>query len=433
MSVGAFVKTTVTRWLTSNLRINIKRRFAELRRRLAGRDHEILYFHRADDPYCQLMVQALPDLAARFRVKIRPLVVERLPADMYPDPARYEAYSILDASRLARLYGLGFPERAVVPDRFSVGMANRYLASVQDDPNFLRIAEEVGAALWRLDVAGVKRLCASAGIEETVLAENEKRLRTLGHYASAALYYEGEFYIGLDRMDHLEMRLNRLGLGDGEVHFELTRLWRHTLKTVDKSVAGRTVEVFFSVRSPYSYLGLQMIAEFAELSGVRLKLKPVLPMLMRGMKVPLAKRRYILMDTVREAQLEHIPFGRIMDPLGYATRRAMAIGFSLLQEDQRHETNTALAFFKAFTRGVWAEGIDGTTDKGLERILVKAGLPASKLRGALPEDVWRKQAESNQNELFLAGSWGVPTFRAGGETLWGQDRLWAVIEALRTN
>lgn len=425
MSVSAFLKANVATWLTSELRVNMKRRRAELGRRLAGRDHELLYFHRADDPYCQLMVQALPDLAERFDVKIKPLVVERLPANMYPDPARFEAYSILDASRLARLYGLGFPVKALVPDRLSVGMANRFLASIQGDPNFFSIAEEIGAALWRQDLPEIKRVCGSADIKEATLSENETLLKELGHYASATVYYEGEFYLGLDRLDHLERRLNRFGLGDGEVHFELTRLWRHNLKNLEKSVAGRTVEVFFSVRSPYSYLGLQMIDEFAKISGVQLKLKPVLPMMMRGMAVPPSKGGYILFDTAREARLEKIPFGRIVDPLGYATKRAMAIGFALQEEGM------AMPFFKAFTQAVWAEGIDGTTDKGLEQILAKAGLPASKLGRALPEDIWQDKAEKNLQEMLMYGSWGVPTFRAGGETLWGQDRLWAVIEALK--
>lgn len=427
MSASALLKSSVARWLTSESRQNLKRRRAEVGRRFARAAHEVFYFHRADDPYCQLMVQALPDLAERFDVKIIPLVVERLPANMYPDPARFEAYTILDASRLARLYGLGFPETALVPDRLSVGMANRYLAGLQDDPNFFSIAEEVGAALWRQDIRSIKQLCASADIHEDTLEQNESRLKELGHYASASLHYGDEFYVGLDRLDHLERRLNRLGLGDGEIHFELTRLWRHGLENLEKSVAGRTIEVFFSVRSPYSYLGLQLISEFADLSGVHLKLKPVLPMMMRGMAVPPTKGRYILFDTAREARLENIPFGRIVDPLGAATKRAMALGFSLSDGDE------ALAFFKAFTTGVWSEGIDGTTDKGLERILEKAGLPAKTMQGALLEDDWQERADKNLQEMFRHGSWGVPTFRIGSETLWGQDRLWAIVEALKQN
>jgi 2-hydroxychromene-2-carboxylate isomerase len=425
MTIKTALISSIAAWLTSETRLTLARARSEAARRLSRHGHEAFYFHRADDPYCQLMVQVLPDLAKRFNIKIRPLVVERLPANMYPDPHRYEAYGILDALRLAKLYGLGFPSTATVPDRLAVGMANRYLVSLQGDARFFSVAEEVGEALWRGDDKRVRSLCVAADIDENELSENETLLRHLGHYASATVYYGGEFYPGLDRLDHLERRLNRLGIGDGEVHFELTRLWRYGLEAMDKSVSGRLVELFFSVRSPYSYLALQLASELVDRSGVRLKLRPVLPMMMRGMPVPAAKGRYILQDTAREARLENIPFGRIVDPLGMATKKAMALGFAL------SETGDELAFFKAFTRGVWAEGIDGSSDRGMAVILERAGLAPGVAASALADDLWQTAEDRNRQMLLASGAWGVPTFRVGTETLWGQDRMWAVIMALK--
>ena len=411
----------------------MNRAMAEVSRRARRSGHVIQYFHRADDPYCQLMVQVLPEIASRFDVAIEPKVVERLPANMYPDPARYEAYSIIDASRLARLYGLGFTVDATVPDRLAVGMANRFLASKQGDPDFFLIAEELGAALWRKDLSFVHKKCAVADMGDQILSQNEALLKTLGHYASATLHYGGELYVGVDRLDHLERRLNSLGLGDGEVVYEVHRLWRYGLEGLERSVVGTSVEVFFSVRSPYSHVGLQLIGEFAQKTGVQLEIKPVLPMLMRGMKVPLAKGRYILFDTSREARLEGVPFGRICDPLGVATWRAMEIGFALLEAEANGELGqkSAFNFFRSFTLGVWSQGIDGTTDAGLRQILENAGLEPVWIQRALSREEAGKRAERNREEMFRHGSWGVPTFRAGGETFWGQDRMWAIVEALK--
>lgn len=433
MSLANTLKANAAKWLTSRTRVRLTRFAAEWKRRIGRRPHTVYYFHRADDPYSQLMVQVLPDIASRFAVEIKPLVVERLPANMYPDPARYEAYSIIDASRLARLYGLGFSLDATVPDRLAVGMANRFLASKQDDPAFFNIAEEIGAALWRRDLATVRALCRDADMGEGKLADNETKLRLLGHYASANLYYEGEFYVGLDRLDHLERRLNGLGLGDGEVQFEVHRLWRYGLTELERSVVGKTVDVFFSVRSPYSYVGLQLISELAGKTGISLNLKPVLPMLMRGMKVPRAKASYILQDTAREARLEGVDFGFISDPLGLATWRAMAIGFALQADEQRSGASggQSLAFFKAFTEGVWAEGIDGSTDKGLTKILTNAGLDTNWIGKALSKAETENRADANRQEMFRYGSWGVPTFRVAGETFWGQDRMWAIVDMLK--
>jgi len=379
------------------------------------------------------MVQVLPDIASRFAIELKPLVVEKLPANMYPDPVRYEAYSIIDASRLARLYGLGFSLEATVPDRLAVGMANRYLASKQDDPEFFTLAAEIGAALWRKDLNAVRSICGLADVGENDLENNEKMLRELGHYASASVHYAGEVYVGIDRLDHLERRLNALGLGDGQVELEVHRHWRLELEELERTIAGQTVDVFFSVRSPFSYLGVELITEMARKTGVGINLMPVLPMMMRGMKVPRAKGRYILADTAREAHIEGVDFGTICDPLGTATWRAMGIGFAIMDNEQFGDgkPGEALAFFRSFMRGVWAQGIDGTTDKGLVKILKNVGLDEAWIGKAISKEDTEQRANDNREEMFRSGSWGVPTFRAGGETFWGQDRMWAIIDALK--
>ncbi len=147
--------------------------------------------------------------------------------------------------------------------------------------------------------------------------------------------------------------------------------------------------------------------------------------MMRGMKVPPSKGRYIMSDVGREARREGIGFGNIHDPLGSGTKRALAIGFAVMQEGY------GLDFFLAFTRAVWSQGIDGSTDEGLEKILKNAGLSPKWISAAFADKRWERLAEANQQELFAAGSWGVPTFRVDGQTLWGQDRIWAILEVLK--
>jgi len=433
MSLANVLKAYGAKWLTSRTRVRLARMRAELVRRIGRKPHTVYYFHRADDPYCQLMVQVLPEIASRFAIDLKPLVVEKLPANMYPDPVRYEAYSIIDASRLARLFGLGFSLDATVPDRLAVGMANRYLASKQNDPAFFTLAADIGAALWRRDLNAVRNICGLADVGEKILAANEQKLRELGHYSSASLYYAGEFYVGIDRLDHLERRLNDLGLGDEQVEFEVHRLWRYGLEELERSIAGQTVDVFFSVRSPFSYVGVELITELAKKTGVGINLMPVLPMMMRGMKVPRAKGRYILADTAREAHIENVEFGTICDPLGTATWRAMSIGFALMDDEENGsgKKGQSLAFFRSFMAGVWSKGIDGSSDKGLVRILKNAGLDENWIGSAISKADTEERATVNREEMFRSGSWGVPTFRAGGETFWGQDRMWAIVDALK--
>ena len=78
----------------------------------------------------------------------------------------------------------------------------------------------------------------------------------------------------------------------------------------------------------------------------------------------------------------------------------------------------------------FAVGIDAGSDRGLRTIVERAGLSWAEAREALKDEAWRLTAEKNREELFALGLWGVPSFRVGDTAVWGQDRLWAVRDAL---
>ena len=153
-------------------------------------------------------------------------------------------------------------------------------------------------------------------------------------------------------------------------------------------------------------------------------LRYVLPMVMRGLPVPKAKRRHIALDAAREARAHGIPFGRINDPVGKPTERGLAI---LAYAERQGLGN---AYVLSFMQGVWAEGLDAGSDRGLRTIVQRAGLSWQGARDALADAQWRTVAESNRQALFELGLWGVPSFRVGATAVWGQDRLWVVQEAL---
>jgi 2-hydroxychromene-2-carboxylate isomerase len=147
-------------------------------------------------------------------------------------------------------------------------------------------------------------------------------------------------------------------------------------------------------------------------------------MVMRGLPVPREKRMYISLDTAREAHARKIAFGRLNDPLGKPTERGMAL-IPLAERMGKGQEYVA-----SFLRGVWSEGIDAGGNRGLRRIAERAGLPWDAAQSALQDESWRTVAETNRAEMFSLGLWGVPSFRVGEVSVWGQDRLWAVQEAL---
>ncbi len=181
------------------------------------------------------------------------------------------------------------------------------------------------------------------------------------------------------------------------------------------------LQFFCSLRSPYTYLAVARVLRLAECYGAGLQLRFVLPMVMRGLPVPRAKRLYILRDAKREAESLGLAFGRIVDPVGVPTERGLAVLHRAIDAGQGPQ------FLDSFMRGVWSEGLDAGSDDGLKTIAGRAGLDDAFVAAALRDSSWRSVAQGNREEMLALGLWGVPSFRVDAcPARWGQDRLWQV-------
>ena len=67
----------------------------------------------------------------------------------------------------------------------------------------------------------------------------------------------------------------------------------------------------------------------------------------------------------------------------------------------------------------------------MKQIVEAAGLDWQAGRDIIDNDDWRAEAEANRAEMMDLGIWGVPSFRVGDVSTWGQDRLWLVEDALK--
>jgi 2-hydroxychromene-2-carboxylate isomerase len=184
------------------------------------------------------------------------------------------------------------------------------------------------------------------------------------------------------------------------------------------------VELFYSFRSPYSWLLLQRLYRIADAFSVPVVVRPVLPMVMRGLQVPAAKLRYIGFDASREARQHGVAFGKMADPVGAGVERCMAV-WNYARHEKRERD-----FLESVGKAVWARGIDVATDEGLRAVGAKAGLFWPEVLAALNDDSWREIAEDNQTALTDSGCWGVPSVRIGDWITWGQDRDWLVARHL---
>ena len=405
----------------------------EARRRLLRRPHVVSAFLQLDDPYSYLLGHYLPSLREHYGVELRLYLSEARGGAYQPAPELLAEYSVRDSEQLARELGIPFLDKGASPPVEHRRSMLDTLASCQQDAGFDEELLQALGAFWRGDAEAASRRSASAemrGLSDAAFQESRGVRNRLGHYNSAMLHYAGEWYWGVDRLPYLLRRLDDLALAKDKPHHSLlssvSQAMDVTLPVAPPTAAKDLppLEYFHSIRSPYSYLGLRRVAEIANAFGLQLKVRPVLPMVMRGMQVPRAKLLYIIKDAAREAERRGITIGRIADPVGAGVERSLAVFF--YAESQHRGTEFLINVGEA----VWCKAIDVATDAGMRKVTAKTGLAWPEVQNAMESRGWRDVAAENRDSMMSSGCWGVPTMRLGDFVAWGQDRDWLLVRHL---
>ena len=436
-SLARRIAPRVIEGMTSPRTRAARRWLTERRRRLAGEPHRVLYFHQVDDPYSQLAAQVLPELVARYDVTLVPHLVGPPSDAAAPERERLAAFARRDAADVAPGYGLAFPQGAKEPTPECVELAERTLGPALAGGSFAALAGRVGEALWSGDRERQLSVAREIGVTDAAtsqaLAGEGSRVRErLGHYLGAMFFYGGEWYWGVDRLHHLERRLRALGLLRKAGSPELIACRPGPSHEPAPAARERLVlEYYPSLRSPYTAIVMDRVLALPQRLPVDLVLRPVLPMVMRGLPVPREKQLYITLDTKREAADAGVAFGRVCDPVGRPVERC----FSLYP--WARERGRAFELLRSFTQAAFAEGVDTGSDAGLRCVVERAGLDWSEARAHQGREGWRDELETNRKQLLTMGLWGVPSFRLLGRpgepdySTWGQDRLWRVEQEIR--
>jgi 2-hydroxychromene-2-carboxylate isomerase len=420
MKARTRLRSTAARTFASAAYLQLVRDQARFKRRLLRQPPTVHYFHQVDDPYSHLAVQKLDQLKAAYRLPFQAHLVSQPTAAYRGSSELFDAWAVRDALSVAAGYGVTL-RVACLPEAAAVRTANDALAAHLDRDDFARAATEVGAALWA-GSAPCGTLNQRSG-EGAVRDGNALRLKW-GHYAGAMFNFDGEWFWGIDRLRTLEQRLIAEGFAnraDGPCVPEPT-----PVDTSGYAAHHIVLEYFPSLRSPYTAIGHQRVVDLAARSGVTLKLRLVMPMMMRGIPAPPAKQRYIIVDCAREARARNVPFGRIVDPYGEPVKRAFALFPGAMA------LGKGLQFVTAYLDAAWSRGIDITTEDGLRRVAADADIEWGTLRRAADGTDWQAILNNNLNAMLDCGLWGVPSFRVSGGNdatafaCWGQDRIWRV-------
>lgn len=424
MSIKVKLQNRVARHLFSLKRRDAKRRKAERQRQASNAPHVVDYYHELSDPYSHLMVQVLPEFCRRYDVELKVHIAPSPPDWAAPDRKRLEDYSRRDAALLAAKAGLDYSDPGIQPSEDVLLRGNAALLQAVRNGEFLQRAMAIGSAVWEgqsVDFDGIDFSEITSALDVSA-----KQRDTDGHYLGATLHYAGEWYWGVDRLHYLEGRLRELGAAMSD---NLEAIFAPPVMSLADAQGTTSVRPelhwYLSFRSPYTGIVADRVKALADAYDAELKLRYVLPMVMRGMQVPRMKGVYIMSDTVREAERLGVPFGKMCDPVGKPVERGYAILHKAIELGKGYE------FVHSFLSGVWAGGIDAGSDQGLKAITERAGLSWVEMQPLIGKDHWRTDAAANQKEMFSYGIWGVPSFRVGDSAIWGQDRLWVIEDALK--
>jgi len=443
MLMEAFKNFMVKRTISAKLRnqgmntfsnldlLNEVRLKAEKKRQEENRPHEVLYFHKVDDPYSHLTIQYIEKLKSSFDIILKPVLVGDEDPKSIHEPSLYSVYCLEDAKRIAPFYGIELSADSY-PKNDLIDKANSIL-SIVEDKDFSEVGSIVSDALWNDNETVLNELAEKYNATEDVVKskiELGNKLRNdKGYYFGSAFYYEKELYWSVDRIHHLEDRLTELGIKKDLVNEPICapEITAPSILRSDRSVQ---LSYYPSLNSPYTYVSAKRVRELREDYPINLITKPVLPMLMRNMTIPAFKGKYIISDAAREGRKNDYAMGKIYSPIGKPARRAYSL-FPIVDE-----AGKGFEYIDDLLYASFHEGINIGEEDYLKSLIDKLELNWSEIKRSLGTKQWKKVLDDNLKDMYEGNCWGVPSFKitdSDGSNpyyVWGQDRMWLLKEEI---
>lgn len=206
------------------------------------------------------------------------------------------------------------------------------------------------------------------------------------------------------------------------------------------------VELFWSFRSPYSYLATRRYVELQAELDFPIRIRPVYPIAVRDPaffeRVDPMWVAYLMNDTKRVAEYLDIPFHwpvpdpvmmdmetRTISPDQPYIRRITRLGVAASRRGR------GLPFLDEVSRTIWTGDVDNWHEGShLADAAGRAGLDLAEMDQEIIDDQAGIDAEieANHQALQRAGHWGVPTLAVNDEAFFGQDRVdiarWRILQ-----
>lgn len=195
---------------------------------------------------------------------------------------------------------------------------------------------------------------------------------------------------------------------------------------------SRTVDVYFSMVSPWAYLGHAPFERLVEKHALAVSWKPVQlgTLFAETGGLPLGKRavqrqRYRMVELQRWADKRGRPirFKPAFWPFDPTLTDGAVLALIAAGDDP-------VAFIGAGMRAVWEEDRNMADRATLAELLAAAGFDAEAVLIAAETPAVAASYEANRADAFAADVFGSPGYVLDGEVFWGQDRIDMLDEAL---
>ena len=193
----------------------------------------------------------------------------------------------------------------------------------------------------------------------------------------------------------------------------------------------KSVEFYFDLGSPYSYLAYYRLLQMAEQQEIQIVYKPILlggVFKATGNRSPIeipVKGVYSILDIQRWAEYYQIQMQMNPHfPMNTLTLMRILTGVQLLHLE-KFEQVLKLLFDAMFGT---PQNLNEPTV--LAEVLKPSGFSVEDIMSMVQSDVVKQKLITETEQAILRGIFGAPTFFVGDEMYWGQDRLHFVEQAL---
>jgi len=196
----------------------------------------------------------------------------------------------------------------------------------------------------------------------------------------------------------------------------------------------RQIDFYFSLSSPWAYIGHKLFREVVATYGLKVNHKPVVlvDLFSETGGLPLVKRhpvrqRYRMLELQRWRDKRGLNFH--FQPKHAPLNARLADGLVIAAIEAGHDPDPFLR--RAFA-GVWEDQLDLADAATLVRLADASGLPGQVLVERSATDEISQKYEQNRQDALSADVFGSPAYVLDGEVFWGQDRIELLADALKS-